>query len=191
MTERTISSAIELVTPLEIGQLIYIYRQAFRESLVWREDLSEETVTQRINTQFAKKGFTLFISKVSDRINGALWYDTPNLAELETERGKLLADFASQTIGSSALVKIVWEREIIVDPQFQGQGIATQLRQRFLQSLETNCLQGALILTRMRNDNLAIIKVAEKCGYQRTGIETDSNWRPPMKNSYWFKKVNF
>ena len=172
-------------------RLIDIYQRAFKESPVWQEDLTRETVRQRLNPQFIKPGFCLIVIEQQKQIAAALWFDTPTLTELEAERGKQLADYAKQLPNFSSQIKIIWEREVIVAPESQRQGFAIALRQSFIELLKTNYPAGALILTRMRNNNLGIIKGAEKCGYQRTGIETDSNWRPPMKNSYWFKKINF
>jgi hypothetical protein len=42
-----------------------------------------------------------------------------------------------------------------------------------------------LILTRMRNDNLPILKIADRLGFQRTGIKIPSR-QPGTFHEYWY-----
>lgn len=173
----------------KFDSLVTVYKNAFA-GYPWFEDLSIEEVQKRLTGNLSKRGFQAFIAEsVNSETAGALWYDTPTLEELASERGQKLADFA-RTLGQTNNIEtIVWEREVLVDPNFQRQGIATKLRTTFAANLEESLPNGSIILTRMRDDNIGIIKVAEKVGYSRTGIKTPSSQTPGVFHEYWYKVI--
>ena len=160
-----------------------IYRLAFA-SFPWYEDLSNEEIEKRWKTQQAKPGFECLIADELDEIVGAIWWDKPTLDELCFERGELITQFAKQKIRMGDL--LIWERELIVSPAHQGRGIGSQLRVAFVELVLNRCKKGVLILTRMRDDNLPVIRIAEKSDFQRTGIRTPSNQKSWVSHEYWY-----
>ncbi|HSW96723.1 MAG TPA: GNAT family N-acetyltransferase [Candidatus Saccharimonadales bacterium] len=150
-----------------------------------------------ISKHMLKPGFKPFLAhNVSGRVVGALWSDTPSLLDITSEWGEQLSKFAYEKLiehgfftTSQGQNKIVWEREIFIDPAYQGNGIGTQLRMRFHNYLEQHYPEGTLLLVRMRDDNVKIITIAEKIGYQRTYIKTPSR-NPDITNDFWFKLIN-
>ncbi len=156
----------------------------------WFEDLSEQEALARIESYIQKPGFDAILSLgQSGVIAAGLWYDIPSLEQLSTERGAALADFAAITLDEEGAEGVVWEREVVVSPDFQGRGLATQLRGEFLRTVATTTASSALMLTRMRDDNAAIIAVAEKFDYERTGIRMPSSQNPDVSHEYWYKVV--
>lgn len=167
-----------------------VYQQAFA-GFPWFEDLSDAEVRKRLTDSKNKNGFQAFIAEgTNGEVAGALWYDTPAPEQLSAEKGQNLADFAKIICQENNLEHLIWEREVLVDPQFQKQGIATRLRTTFLSYLTEAFPDGALMLTRMRDDNIGIIKIAEKLGYERTGIRVPSSQTPGIFHEYWHKMIN-
>lgn len=166
-----------------------VYQRAFA-GFPWFENLSDAEVRRRMTDSSSKTGFQAFIEKgPNGEVVGALWYDTPSLEQLSLERGQQLADTAKVICQENNLNNIIWEREVIADPLFQRRGIATGLRTTFLLHLANTFPGGALILTRMRDDNIGIIKVAEKLGYTRTGIRLPSSQLAGVFHEYWDKII--
>jgi len=81
---------------------------------------------------------------------------------------------------------LIWERELIVHPTNQGQGVGSKLRAAFVESVLNHCEKGVLIFTRMRDDNIPVIKIAEKFGFRRTGIRTLSSQKSGVFHEYWY-----
>ena len=160
-----------------------IYRLAFA-SFPWYEDLSNEEIEKRWKIQQAKPGFECLIADELNEIIGTIWLDKPTLDELCLERGEPIPQFAKQKIRMGDL--LIWERELIVSPIHQGRGVGSQLRVAFFESVLNRCEKGVLILTRMRDDNLPVIKIANKFGFQRTGIRTTSSQKSGVFHEYWY-----
>ena len=155
----------------------------------WFEDISDTEALERVESHALKPGFEAILVREADAIVAGLWYDTPSLHELRDERGTDLANFA-QAIGEDyGINKMVWEREVVVHPEYQGRGFATRLRRAFLEQLVAGAPQPTLLLTRMRDDNMAVISVAEKLGYARTGIRMPSSQKPETTHEYWYTVV--
>ncbi len=83
----------------------------------------------------------------------------------------------------------MWERELIVDPIYQRQGIATALRERFLKKVLGMSVP-VLILTRMREDNIPVLRIATKLGFSRTFILVQSSQRKDVFHEYYYKQLN-
>lgn len=161
-----------------------VYQRAFT-CKPWEENLSEETVHQRLNEHVTKPGFrALFAYDQIGGVKAALWYDTPTVDQLRDERGDDLATLAQDFMTTHEDGLLVWEREVIVDPSWQGQGLASHLRASFLDNLKKRPEQAALVLTRMRSNNVRIMAVAEKFGYQKTGITMPTS-QPEHYHEYW------
>ena len=160
-----------------------IYRLAFA-SFPWYEDLSNEEIEKRWKTQQAKIGFECLIADALNKVVGAIWWDKPTLDELRSERGKFIIQFVKQKIRMGDL--LVWERELIVSPAYQGHGIGSQLRAAFIELVLNRCERMVLILTRMRDDNLSVIRIAEKFGFKRTGYRTPSSQKSGVFHEYWY-----
>lgn len=170
----------------EIAELL---RQSFAGA-PWFENLSEQEALARIESYIQKPGFEAILALGQSGVVAAgLWYDTPSLDHLSAERGADLADFAAITLDREDAEGIVWEREVVVSPNFQGRGLATGLRGEFLHTVATRTANSALMLTRMRDDNVAIIAVAQKFDYERTGIRVPSSQNPDVSHEYWYKVV--
>jgi len=169
-------------------EMATVYKEAFA-GFPWYEQLSIEETFNRVANNSEKAGFDAFLafaSDGSDQIVGGLWYDKPTLEELEKERGFELREFVELLGMNQSTANIVWEREVLVKPGFQGLKIATNLRTLFISYVSQEMSEGGVILTRMRDDNLPIIKVAENVGYQRTGIKVASSQNPSTKHEYWY-----
>ena len=189
------------VRPLKEGdipQLQVIYGRAFA-GYPWYEELSEETIRNRWETQRRFPGFRCLVCENDEsELAGGHWSDEITLSRLEAERGKALADWAClRRFSESASARqarkntkgfpLVWERELIVDPDFQNKGLGKLLRGEFLRKVEER-FSHALILTRLREDNFPSIKVARFHGYQKTGLTVLASQKP-LRHEYWYKKL--
>jgi len=153
----------------------------------WFETLSEEEARSRLNAQQIRPGSQIILARNNEGLIVATeWLDTPNLDQLEKERGTPLRQFAEDIMDPLGITNLIWERELLVDSTYQRQGIGTLLRSFVMQSLDE--LPGrALVLTRMRDDNLGTIKIAEKLGFKRTGITKPSSQTPNFNHEYWYR----
>jgi GNAT superfamily N-acetyltransferase len=160
-----------------------IYQRAFAGP-PWHELLTTEAVESRWHTYVTKTGFCCLVALLDGGVVGSIWWDRPSLSELGDERGFPLELFARKNMGGRALV---WEREVITDPEHQKLGIASQLRQAMI--VEIARYGGALMLTRMRKDNPPILKIAVRLGFRPTNIEVGSRKWSGVIHQYWYKIV--
>lgn len=171
-------------------ELVGVYRRAFAGK-PWLENLSEEVVRARFDDHLSKPGFRARLAfDQSGRVTGALWYDTPTLSQLEAERGAELAAFARAFLDKYDDALLVWEREIIVDPESQGQGIASRLRADFINELREKSESQVLVLTRMRSNNFGIMRIAEKLNYRKTAITMPCTSDEVNYHEYWFCHID-
>lgn len=105
-----------------------IYRACF-SGPPWNQNTTEEEAAARWQDHSSRPGFTCFVAAESHRVVGASWFDPISRETLAQERGRELVNFAT-AIDSS--LPLVWIRETIVDPSFQGKRIASQLKERAL-----------------------------------------------------------
>jgi len=161
-----------------------IYQLAFA-GYPWFENLSQEEVNLRWQTQSARRGFTCLVAEIDNEVVGATWYDIITLEELRLERGDDLANFAENFSGCD----IVWLRETCVHPEFHGRGIARALKEAVIASIQ-QINQPRLLLTRMREDNYAIIKINISLGFTRTMIKMPCSLTKGKFHEHWYKKLN-
>lgn len=150
----------------------------------WFEELSEDTLRQRWETQSRLPGFCCLVCENdAGELVGGHWSDESSLTSLVAERGQALADWAGKNAHCSP---ILWERELVVDPEFQNRGFGKLLRGEFLRRAEERFVH-ALILTRLREDNFPSIKGALFHGYRKTGLSVPASQKP-LRHWYWYKK---
>lgn len=164
-----------------------IYRTAFGGQ-PWYETLSEEEIVRRWGTCRAKLGFDCLVAEEKGEIIGATWWDTPTIDELRQERGNILAAFAHDPRSAPRWAcppkTIVWIRETVVVPDAQRCGVARTLKTHVLNML-SYLPKPVLVLTRMRDDNVAIIRTNAHLGFLRTGIRVPSSQRRDIAHEYW------
>jgi len=173
----------------KLPEILAVYREAF-SGAPWFLSISPVTAYSRISNHINRNEFTAFIAREENgEIVGVVWFYSPTPEELETDEGPDLKEFAERILRENKIRKIVWEREIHVRPKYQGQHIATKLRKMMLSFLASKYPEGVLLFTRMREDNAAVIKVAEKVGFQRTGIRVSSTSKLNVQHEYWYQKL--
>lgn len=166
------------------GDEIYIkpiYRICF-SGPPWNREVTEEETVARWQDHSSQSGFVCFVAEESQRVVGASWFDTISHEALAQERGRELADFA---VSINQTLPLVWIRETIVDPTFQGKGIASQLKERVMQEISEH-IAPVILLTRMRDDNTKIVRANEKLGFKRAGIKVASKATPGLLHEYWY-----
>lgn len=159
-----------------------MYKRAFA-GLPWFEDLSVEEVEKRWKNQSTKRGFSCLVADEEGKVIGGTWWDTPNLEELRHERGNLLAELAKE----SGIENIVWLRETCIDPLYKNKGVARQLKKKAVEIIKQR--KPCLLLTRMRDDNLAIITLNTDLGFRRTGIRITCSIKRDTFHEYWYLKL--
>lgn len=168
-----------------------VYLECFRGYPWYEMDLTLEQVTVRLETDFARCGFDgVWLLAPDGTLITASWYDRPDPVTLEAERGADVRRFAEEYYRGGA--DVIWLRETIVKPGFQGRGLAKHIKALVHEQVRQQCeLAGtpALLLTRMREDNHAIIAVNRRNGYERTGIRVESIQSPGTFHEYWYNRV--
>lgn len=154
---------------------------AFR-SPPWNETLSEEECARRAGIILAKRDVQCFVAEVDGDTGGVVLTDAMTLNELSQERGTQLADWASK----KGWTTIGWGRETLILREYQSLGIGTALREKIMSHLaESRPYEG--LFTRMRDDNVRVIRIAERFGYSRTGIRTKSSLGPNIWHEFWYR----
>ena len=168
----------------DIKSILAVYQRSFRE-YPWFEDLTNDELKERWRVGRSKPGFECFIYEVSGTVAGVIWWDVITLERLLSERGNRLANFVKLNYSESILI---WEREVMVHPSFQGRGVATKLREFLVERMRKN-LNKTLILTRAREDNFGMIKISKKMSFQQTGIKKASSQKEGVFHEYWYLNV--
>lgn len=173
-----------IIRKYRCGDEIYIkslYRICF-SGQPWNQDVPEEEVAARWQDHSSRQGFTCFVAEESQQVVGASWFDTISHEALAKERGHELVDFVKSI---NPTLSLIWIRETIVDPAFQGRSIATQLKERAMQEIRGRFVP-VILLTRMREDNTKIVRANEKLGFKRTEITVASKATLGLFHSYWY-----
>ncbi|MBI2356093.1 MAG: GNAT family N-acetyltransferase [Candidatus Doudnabacteria bacterium] len=155
-----------------------IYREAFA-GFPWFETVTDAEIDSRFNSVMSG-----LVAVQDNSVVGATWWEVITIEKLRQERGEELVRFAN-TFREEHL-KYVWVRETIVLPSHQGQGIGLMLKQDSIKRLH-EVYKPVMILTRMRDDNLPIIRIAERCGFARTGIKVPDS-QVLVNHEYWYYK---
>jgi len=158
-----------------------IYRICF-SGPPWNQEVSVEETAARWQDHSSRPGFTCVVAEENQRVVGASWFDTISHEALIQERGRELMDFV---LSINPALSLVWIRETIVEPAFQGKGIASQLKERVMQEIRS-ISQPVILLTRMRDDNTKIVRANEKLGFKRTGIKVASRMTQGLLHEYWY-----
>lgn len=154
----------------------------------WYENLSDEEIVRRVQVYGSKPGLAGLVAEENGEVIGATWWDRPSLSDLESERGEALTEFATgmSSVSGQAL-NLVWARETLIHPSCQSLGVATTLKREFVKELS---LEGNfLVLTRMRDDNGAIVRINQRLGFRRTGIRIKSSQKAGVFHEYWFLEI--
>ena len=165
----------------DIPVLKDMYRLAFA-GFPWHEELSSEEIDSRFDKQQSMRGFSGLVGEKGSSIATAHWWDSPTIVDIANERGQELAMFAEKMLADHQ--SLFWERELLTHPDFQKQGFGTIIRTAFVDKLMRENTS-FIVLTRMREDNLPTIKIAQKLGYQGTGIKTPCNISSYL-HEYWY-----
>lgn len=166
-----------------------IYSQAFA-GYPWFEDISIEVARQRILENVGFKGFSGFVAFQDEKMAGLSWLDTPELeALIQRGRNDHLQEFIDKMVDDRGQVPLIYVRDTLVKPEFQGQGIASALKRYYLEFCSQKFENGALMLTRHREDNIAIIKGSIRWGFQPTGVRVPTSADPSIHHEYWYKYI--
>lgn len=169
-----------------------VYQQAFA-GYPWHEDLSDEEVYRRLDSQVSKPGFEgiWLLDQKDGSVVGATWFDRPSLGDLERERGSVLRKFAETQINNlGGDVELIWQRETLTTPKDQGKGIGRYLKELVKDCFEQRSLENGrpiLVLTRMRGDNYGIIRINKELGMQESGILIPSSQVEGLFHQYWYQ----
>ncbi len=165
----------------DIASILSLYQRCFA-GYPWFEKLSEQTVVSRWQNDSTQQGFECIVMEHDDKILGAIWWNIINSTRLLNERGEKLVNFVGTNFPN---VPMIWEREVMTCPENHRKGIATILRNEFIRRIQLLPVP-RLILTRMRDDNVGIIKIGEKIGFKRTGIRMPCTLKPEVCHEYWY-----
>ncbi len=157
----------------------------------WYERLTPDEARARVERDAARPGFAgVWLMSPEGTMVAASWYDRPDPFTLEAERGAALRFFADTHYRAQA--DVIWMRETVVHPEFQGLGLATRIKgwvHDQIQDEVDRTGRMALLLTRMREDNPGIIAVNRGHGYEPTGIRVESSQAPGTFHEYWSREL--
>lgn len=165
----------------DVPEILKGYKGAF-EGSPWFQTLEDDRVAEIWADHSSKRGFVCMVGVTEGAVAAAGWWDTPDPETLRSERGDELVAFARDR-GAPRRV-VVWEREALVHPAFQGRGFGRAIRIHAHEVMRAQT-PGALVLTRMRDDNTPILSISGKLGFSRTGIRVASR-KPGVFHEYWY-----
>lgn len=178
-------AAIRFFTEADAEVIQAIYCQAF-VGFPWFEQLSAAEVEGRWQSKRNQAGFNCLVTAEGSKIVGAMYWSEPTAQNLADRYEKELAGFVAENgVGR----RLIYIGVTVVAPEFQGQGIATALRRRFLEHLQAEN-RDTLVITRMRDDNLPSIRPWEKLGMKRSGITMPSSQKTGVNHEFWFLVLN-
>lgn len=175
---------IRTYVPDDLGAVQMLYIDAFA-GFPWFENLTHEEIEQRMASDLSKDTFTCLVGEVDEEIVATSWGICLDLDELALERGQDLCDAIAEHAYQR---RLFWERELIVHPKVQGQGLGGKIRTRFLDHV-AELFAPALLLTRMRDDNVGTLKIAMRLGFEPTGITRPAIEKPGAIHQFYMKKI--
>lgn len=157
----------------------FLIKDAF-SGFPWYLDYSQSELDNQWQSVSTELGFAgLVATNDEGTIVGASWWHLPSP---DTIRGNKLASFILNTRADRVLI---WEDAILVRQMYQRQRIGETLRRAFIDEVR-NISDHALILSRMRSDNVPSLLLAEKIGFIRTGARSKEKDDPPIFQEYWY-----
>ncbi len=168
-------------TLISKANLTSLIKDAFL-SPPWCEDLSEEECQKRATNILNKRAIQCFSAEIAGRVVGVILTDTVALEDLRQERGVDLYNWALKMQWEN----IGWGRESLILREYQSMGIGSILREKVMDHIAQTRIYSGL-LTRMRDDNIRVIKIAEKFGYIRTGVRVKSSLGENIWHEFWYK----
>jgi len=172
-----------------LQEIATLYQNAFA-GFPWFETLSLDETLKRISIDRKKPNFESFFAEdPNGKIIGALWFYSLSTEEIKIARGLDLSNYATSLCQKENPEVIIWESELMTDPPWQKQGIATRLRATMLPYLAEKYPRGALLFTRLREDNIGTIKSADRFGYLKTSVKKQSSQDPNLYHEYWYKLI--
>jgi ribosomal protein S18 acetylase RimI-like enzyme len=169
-----------------LTEVAQVYQAAFAGP-PWKEQLPLEEAVKRIEVHAVEEGFDALLAyEPPNKIVGSLWYEDLNVDALEEKKGSDLAKFTSE-VQKQGLERVIYTLDTVVDPAYQGRGIASSLKDQYIKEIDTTSPNGAVVLTRHRDDNTGIIRTSEKQGFLRTRIRMPSSQNPKTAHEYWYK----
>jgi hypothetical protein len=167
-----------LITGDKIGIQLLI-RDAF-SGYPWYQDYLQDDLDNLWKVATARPGFKGIVAlDENNTITGASWWYLPTDTSI---RGETLSKFIRHTKGDRVLV---WEDAILVLRKSQGLGVGSVLRNMFIVSVK-NTHKQALIISRIRDDNVPSILLAERIGFKRTGAKFKESKHPHVSQEYWY-----
>lgn len=170
-----------------LPEVALIYQAAF-SGPPWHEDLPIDEAEHRIQVHAGQDGFDALLAyDHAGTIVGSLWYEDMTPEGIVQTKGEAVAAFAAVVQQQHGIERVVFTHDTIVHPKYQGRKIASQLKDRYIDEIAQGSPNGAVILTRHRDDNLGIIRTSETQGFSRTGIRMPSSQNPDTHHEYWYK----
>ncbi len=163
------------------SQFSEAYRDA-RQGAPWYDNaLSPEEARDYMLPFTGEYDFTTFAAvDSSERIIGAHAFFSLSLNDLEQKRGAALHDFTKREY-QDKLAVIAWDQEIFVKQKYQGLGIARNLGKLAYRHV-TAQYESGIILRRIRQDNIASVRMSDTAAFDRTGVY---DYNPSYE--YWYK----
>lgn len=170
---------IRSYSPEDVANIKKLCQRAFL-GFPWFEVMTDEYIEKRWVSVVQNKKFCCLVAEIDNFIVGISWFYEITDVQLSL-KGSDLERFVETKY--SGLTK-VWIDATIVDPNFQGRRIATTLKMKSLEFVRSNYSE-VLLLTRMRDDNIGIIRINEKFGYSRTGVKVPAG-KENLSHEFWY-----
>lgn len=148
--------------------VVDVYRSAM-STAPWFEDLPTQVVKQRIETDFIRPKSQQFVGIINHAVYSAMWWDQTNFDLLKRERGEALAiKWQEMTSGAET----VWFRDLLVQQEYQGKGIGSQMLDFAIEEWKSQRYRYALLRVHLGGvekpdipSNIKAIKLYQKKGF--------------------------
>jgi len=162
--------------------VLAVVRDAFA-GFPWRLSYLDSELDDLWQLSVAEPGFSGLVA-VNDNgdIVGVSWWHLPLP---NTIHGKKLAQFISDMRDGRTLV---WEDAILVRQQYQNRGIGALLRKAFIEEVRKSS-DRAMILSRMRSDNVSTLLLAQRLGFRPTGARSKEGAESSLSQEFWYLLV--
>ena len=148
----------------------------------WFENMTDDSIKARWMKHIREPNFQcLVVVNDGNQILSVAWFHDISHETIKIQKGVPLLEFVTSKHPDRPCV---WIDATVTDPDFQGRGMATKLKQAIFERI-LGLHSRPLILTRMRDDNVGIIKVNEKFGFIRTGIKITGSGE--VQHEFWYR----